>query len=187
VPIVLGRGERLWDGLEGLDDRFQIEAVTSPSGVTHLTLSRRQRPAAGQGGAPAKAVQHLMIVPRWAIWAAGVTAPGSGDAGLAGQGQAGQTSQGLSSPGREPNSRSGAVTTGTLAIQVAAQIESSLRSSPAVLSAAAGRPLRRPPGLLPTIKRIHAHCRCSALVTNCDPIPGLALPCRLGASFRDLS
>ena len=41
VPIVLGRGERLWDGLEGLEDRFQIEAVNSPSGVTHVTLSRR--------------------------------------------------------------------------------------------------------------------------------------------------
>jgi dihydrofolate reductase len=41
VPIVLGRGERLWDGLEGLEDRFQVEAVNSPSGVTHVTLSRR--------------------------------------------------------------------------------------------------------------------------------------------------
>ena len=41
VPIVLGRGERLWDGLEGLEDRFQIEAGNSPSGVTHVTLSRR--------------------------------------------------------------------------------------------------------------------------------------------------
>jgi hypothetical protein len=51
-----------------------------------------------------------------------VKAPGSGDAGMAGQAQAGQTSQGLFSPGREPNSRSGAVTTSTLAIQVAAQI-----------------------------------------------------------------
>src|SRR5271165_1805197 len=40
VPIVLGRGERLWDGLEALEDRFQIEAVNSPSGVTHVTLSR---------------------------------------------------------------------------------------------------------------------------------------------------
>jgi hypothetical protein len=38
---VLGRGERLWDGLEGLEDHFQMEAVNSPSGVTHLTLSRR--------------------------------------------------------------------------------------------------------------------------------------------------
>ena len=41
VPIVLGRGERLWEGLEGLEQRFTIEAVSSPSGVTHLTLTRR--------------------------------------------------------------------------------------------------------------------------------------------------
>jgi hypothetical protein len=54
----------------------------------------------------------------------GMKPPGSGDAGMAGQGQAGQTSQGLFAPGREPNSRSGAVTTVTLAIQVAAQIGS---------------------------------------------------------------
>ena len=40
VPIVLGRGERLWDGLEGLEERFQIEAVNSPSGVTHVALRR---------------------------------------------------------------------------------------------------------------------------------------------------
>jgi dihydrofolate reductase len=42
VPIALGRGERLWDGLEGLEERFDIEAVSSPSGVTHLTFTRRQ-------------------------------------------------------------------------------------------------------------------------------------------------
>jgi len=41
APIVLGRGEPLWDGLEGLEDRFQTEAVSSPSGVTHLTFTRR--------------------------------------------------------------------------------------------------------------------------------------------------
>ena len=41
APIVLGRGVRLWDGLEGVEDRFTIEAVGSPSGVTHLTFSRR--------------------------------------------------------------------------------------------------------------------------------------------------
>ena len=40
VPIVLGRGERLWDGLEELESRFEVESVSSPSGVTHLTLSR---------------------------------------------------------------------------------------------------------------------------------------------------
>jgi dihydrofolate reductase len=41
VPIVLGRGVRVWDGLEGLDDDYDIEAVSSPSGVTHLTFTRR--------------------------------------------------------------------------------------------------------------------------------------------------
>lgn len=40
VPIVLGRGVRVWDGLEALEDAFDIEAVSSPSGVTHLTFSR---------------------------------------------------------------------------------------------------------------------------------------------------
>jgi len=40
VPLVLGRGERLWDGLEGLERRFAVEAVSSPSGVTHLTFTR---------------------------------------------------------------------------------------------------------------------------------------------------
>jgi hypothetical protein len=41
VPIVLGRGERLWDELEALEERFHAEAVSSPSGVTHLTFTRR--------------------------------------------------------------------------------------------------------------------------------------------------
>lgn len=40
VPIVLGRGERLWEGQENLEQRFDVEAVTSPSGVTHLTFTR---------------------------------------------------------------------------------------------------------------------------------------------------
>ncbi|WP_433499000.1 dihydrofolate reductase family protein [Sphaerimonospora sp. CA-214678] len=40
VPIILGRGERLWDGLEGLEERFQIESVTTPGGVTHMTFTR---------------------------------------------------------------------------------------------------------------------------------------------------
>ncbi len=41
VPIVLGSGERMWDGLDGLEDRFDIESVSSKSGVTHLTFGRR--------------------------------------------------------------------------------------------------------------------------------------------------
>ena len=40
VPILLGRGEHLWDGFEDLEQRFDVESVTSPSGVTHLTFSR---------------------------------------------------------------------------------------------------------------------------------------------------
>jgi dihydrofolate reductase len=40
VPIVLGRGVRLWDGLEALEADYAIEAVSTPSGVTHLTFTR---------------------------------------------------------------------------------------------------------------------------------------------------
>jgi hypothetical protein len=40
APILLGRGVRLWDGLEGLEKGYQVEAVSSPSGVTHLTFTR---------------------------------------------------------------------------------------------------------------------------------------------------
>jgi hypothetical protein len=40
VPIVLGRGVRLLDGLEGLEDDYDIEATSSPSSVTHLTFTR---------------------------------------------------------------------------------------------------------------------------------------------------
>ena len=41
VPIVLGRGSRVWDGLEGLESSYAVESVTAPSGVTHLTFMRR--------------------------------------------------------------------------------------------------------------------------------------------------
>jgi dihydrofolate reductase len=41
VPILLGRGKRLWDGLEGLEKDYQVEAISSPSGVTHVTFTRR--------------------------------------------------------------------------------------------------------------------------------------------------
>ena len=40
VPVLLGRGERLWDGFEDLEQRFDVESVSSPSGVTHLTFDR---------------------------------------------------------------------------------------------------------------------------------------------------
>ncbi|MFN8195973.1 MAG: dihydrofolate reductase family protein [Nocardioidaceae bacterium] len=41
APIVLGRGVRIWDGLEGLESGYDVEAVSSPSGVTHLTFTRK--------------------------------------------------------------------------------------------------------------------------------------------------
>lgn len=40
VPILLGRGVRIWDGLEGLEQDYEIEATSSPSGVTHVTFTR---------------------------------------------------------------------------------------------------------------------------------------------------
>ena len=40
VPIVLGRGEPMWDGLERLEERFHVESVTAPSGATHVVFTR---------------------------------------------------------------------------------------------------------------------------------------------------
>jgi dihydrofolate reductase len=40
VPILLGRGVRLWDGLEGLHERYRVETVTVPSGATHVFFTR---------------------------------------------------------------------------------------------------------------------------------------------------
>ena len=34
VPILLGRGVRLWDGLEDLHEQYDVQVVSSPSGVT---------------------------------------------------------------------------------------------------------------------------------------------------------
>jgi dihydrofolate reductase len=40
VPILLGRGIRLWDDLRGLEAGCTVEAETSPSGTIHLTFQR---------------------------------------------------------------------------------------------------------------------------------------------------
>ena len=40
VPILLGRGVRLWDGLEDLERDYDVEATSSPSGVIHVTFTR---------------------------------------------------------------------------------------------------------------------------------------------------
>ena len=35
VPITLGRGVSPWEGSSGVEDRFTVESVTSPSDLTH--------------------------------------------------------------------------------------------------------------------------------------------------------
>jgi dihydrofolate reductase len=42
-PILLGRGVRLWDGLEALERRFEVEVTASPSGVVHYVFTRSQQ------------------------------------------------------------------------------------------------------------------------------------------------
>lgn len=41
VPIVLGRGQRIWDDLRGLEHDYDIASEVAESGVTHVTFSRR--------------------------------------------------------------------------------------------------------------------------------------------------
>ncbi|GAA3013685.1 dihydrofolate reductase family protein [Kitasatospora sp. NPDC006786] len=41
APVDLGRGERLWKSHTELLDRFHLDTVPSPSGVTHLLFWRR--------------------------------------------------------------------------------------------------------------------------------------------------
>jgi dihydrofolate reductase len=41
VPILLGRGVRLWEGLEGLEKDYAVEATSAPSAVTHVTFTRQ--------------------------------------------------------------------------------------------------------------------------------------------------
>lgn len=40
VPILLGRGTRLWDDLRGFENGRAVTVEAAPSGVTHLTFSR---------------------------------------------------------------------------------------------------------------------------------------------------
>jgi len=35
LPITLGRGASLWEGLEAIEDLFTVESFTSPTGITH--------------------------------------------------------------------------------------------------------------------------------------------------------
>ena len=40
VPILLGRGVRLWDDLRGFEDGYRVTSEVAPSGITHLTFAR---------------------------------------------------------------------------------------------------------------------------------------------------
>lgn len=41
VPVILGSGVPLWKGLSDVEDRFTVETVTTPSGLTHQFWNRR--------------------------------------------------------------------------------------------------------------------------------------------------
>lgn len=41
VPVTLGRGVWLWEGLEGLEQDFTIETITTASGLTHQLWNRK--------------------------------------------------------------------------------------------------------------------------------------------------
>ena len=41
VPVTLGRGVWLWEGLEGVERDFTIESLTTASGLTHQLWNRK--------------------------------------------------------------------------------------------------------------------------------------------------
>lgn len=43
VPVVLGTGTSLWEGLGGIQERFDIESVTTGNGITHQLWNRKGR------------------------------------------------------------------------------------------------------------------------------------------------
>lgn len=40
APIVLGRGERIWDDLRGLENDYRVSSEVAESGLTHVTFRR---------------------------------------------------------------------------------------------------------------------------------------------------
>lgn len=40
APVLLGRGERLFEGLEGLEQGYDVRSTSSPSGITHIEFER---------------------------------------------------------------------------------------------------------------------------------------------------
>ncbi|NKF32958.1 deaminase, partial [Pseudomonas sp. BGM005] len=41
APLVLGSGERIWEGLRGLENGYEVHSEVAESGVTHVTFERR--------------------------------------------------------------------------------------------------------------------------------------------------
>ena len=41
VPVVLGSGVSLWEGLGDVEDRFTVESIASPSGLVHQLWNRK--------------------------------------------------------------------------------------------------------------------------------------------------
>jgi dihydrofolate reductase len=41
APLVIGSGERIWDGLRGIEDDYAVRSEVAESGVTHVTFTRR--------------------------------------------------------------------------------------------------------------------------------------------------
>lgn len=44
TPILLGQGIRLWDALRHFDRAYHVTSVTAPSGVIHVTFTRKDAP-----------------------------------------------------------------------------------------------------------------------------------------------
>ena len=41
APLVIGNGERIWDGLRGIENDYAVSSEVAESGVTHVTFTRR--------------------------------------------------------------------------------------------------------------------------------------------------
>lgn len=41
VPVVLGSGVSLWEGLRDVEDRFTVESIASPGGLVHRLWNRK--------------------------------------------------------------------------------------------------------------------------------------------------
>jgi dihydrofolate reductase len=41
VPITLGHGVSLWEGLDGVESAFTVESVSSPSGLIHQLWNKK--------------------------------------------------------------------------------------------------------------------------------------------------